>query len=158
MDLKKIKVWKLIISIVLPFLAAAIGSVFTSSSVSTWYVELNRPVFNPPDWVFGPVWTLLYLMMGISLYLVWTSRSKHQEFAFIAFGAQLFLNALWSILFFGLKMPLLAFIEIVLLWIAIIATIFYFYRVKRSAAYMLVPYLLWVSFAAVLNLSIALLN
>jgi tryptophan-rich sensory protein len=156
--MKKINAWKLIISIALPFLAAAIGSVFTSSSVSTWYVELNKPVFNPPDWVFGPVWTLLYLMMGIAFYIVWTSRSKHQKFAFIAFGTQLFLNALWSILFFGLKMPLLAFIEIILLWIAIAATMFYFYKIKRSAAYLLVPYILWVSFAAVLNVSLAILN
>ncbi len=150
------KGWKLIISIIIPFLASIIGSLFTTSSVSTWYVELIKPSFNPPSWVFGPVWTTLYLLMGISLYLVWTTKFDRK--AFTVFGIQLFLNALWSVLFFGLRNPLLAFIEIILLWIAIIATIILFYRINKKAAYLLIPYILWVSFAAILNLSLYLLN
>ena len=101
------KTWKLIISILVPFLASAIGSLFTASSVSTWYPELQKPVFNPPSWVFGPVWTLLYLMMGIALYLVWAEKAKNKNPAFVLFGIQLSLNALWSVLFFGLQNPLL---------------------------------------------------
>ena len=140
----------------LPFLASAIGGFFTASSVSTWYVELVKPSFNPPSWIFGPVWTLLYLLMGISLYLVWIKKSDKN--AFILFGTQLVLNALWSILFFGLNAPLYAFIEIILLWGFIFATIFYFYKIDKVSAYLLLPYILWVSFAAILNLAIFILN
>ncbi|MBW2978365.1 tryptophan-rich sensory protein [Candidatus Woesearchaeota archaeon] len=150
------KIWKLVISLLLPFLASAVGGFFTSSSVSTWYVGLVKPSFNPPNWVFGPVWTVLYLFMGIALYLVWTK--KYDKKAFTAFGVQLSLNVLWSLFFFGMKLPLLAFIEIISLWIAILVTIMYFYRIKKASAYLLVPYLLWVSFAAVLNFFIFYLN
>lgn len=149
-------IWKLVTSIILPFIASAIGGLFTVSSVSTWYVELIKPSFNPPGWVFGPVWTILYLLMGISLYLVWTK--KFDKPAFTVFGVQLFLNTLWSILFFGLKNPLFAFIEIIFLWITILITIIYFYRINKTSAYLLIPYILWVSFAAVLNFAIFLLN
>ena len=150
------KIWKLTISILLPFLASVIGGLFTASSVSTWYVGLIKPSFNPPSWVFGPVWTILYLLMGVSLYLVWIK--KYDKFAFIVFGVQLFLNALWSIIFFGMKLPLFAFIEIILLWIVILVTIIYFYKLNRISAYLLIPYLLWVSFAAVLNFVLFILN
>ena len=150
------KIWKLIISILLPFLASAIGGLFTASSVSTWYLDLNKPFFNPPSWIFGPVWTLLYLLIGISLYLVWIK--KYDKTSFVFFGIQLVLNALWSILFFGLKMPLYAFIEIVLLWAAILITIVYFYIINKTSAYLLIPYILWVSFAAILNFAIFILN
>ena len=150
------KIWKLIISILIPFVASAIGGFFTSTSVSTWYVDLIKPSFNPPSWVFGPVWTILYLLMGIALYLVWIS--KYEKKAFIAFGVQMFLNALWSVLFFGLQNPLFAFIEIIFLWIAILITIVYFYRINKISAYLLIPYILWVSFAAVLNFFIFYLN
>ena len=152
------KIWKLIISLILPFLASAIGSLFTSTSVSTWYVDLVKPSFNPPSWVFGPVWTILFLLMGISLYLVWVEKSKNKKPAFVAFGIQLFLNALWSALFFGLQKPLVAFIEIIFLWTAILITIISFYRINKNAAYLLIPYILWVSFAAVLNLFLHILN
>ena len=152
------KIWKLIISILIPFLASAIGGFFTSTSVSTWYVDLIKPSFNPPSWVFGPVWTALYLLMGIALYLIWVEKSNIKKSAFIAFGAQMFLNALWSVLFFGLQKPLFAFVEIILLWAAILITIIYFYRINKNAAYFLIPYILWVSFAAVLNFSLYLLN
>ncbi|MBW2982139.1 tryptophan-rich sensory protein [Candidatus Woesearchaeota archaeon] len=150
------KIWKLIISILLPFLASVIGGFFTSQSVSTWYITLIKPSFNPPSWVFGPVWTILYLLMGISLYLVWIKR--YDKKAFTVFGIQLFLNALWSVLFFGLQNPLFAFIEIIFLWAAILITIIYFYRINKISAYLFIPYILWVSFAAVLNISIVLLN
>ncbi|MBW2980789.1 tryptophan-rich sensory protein [Candidatus Woesearchaeota archaeon] len=150
------KTWKLIISILIPFLASAIGGFFTANSVSTWYVSLNKPSFNPPNWVFGPVWTILYLMMGISLYLVWIKKADKK--AFIAFGVQMFLNALWSVLFFGMQMPFYALIEIVFLWVAILTTIFYFYRINKTSAYLLIPYILWVSFAAVLNFFLHVLN
>ncbi len=152
------KYLKLIISILIPFIASAIGGFFTSSSVGTWYTTINKPSFNLPSWVFGPVWTLLYLLMGIALYLVWVDKSKKKEKAYWAFGIQIFLNALWSILFFGLQNPLLAFIEIILLWAAILFTIIYFYRINKKTIYLLLPYILWVSFAAVLNFSIFVLN
>ncbi|MFH1439952.1 MAG: TspO/MBR family protein [Candidatus Woesearchaeota archaeon] len=150
------KIWKLVISLLLPFLASAIGGLFTASSVSTWYVELSKPSFNPPSWIFGPVWTILYLLMGISLYLVWIK--KYDKPAFIVFGVQLVLNALWSILFFGIKSPFFAFIEIILLWLAILITILYFYKINKISAYLLIPYMLWVTFAAVLNFAIFILN
>ncbi len=151
-------IWKLIISLALPFLASIIGGIFTAYSVSTWYVSLVKPSFNPPSWVFGPVWTILYLMMGIALYLVWKRKAKDKLPAYTFFGVQLFLNALWSVFFFGLRMPLLALIEIIFLWAAIIMTIVYFYRIDKKAAYLLIPYILWVSFAAVLNFFISYLN
>lgn len=150
------KIWKLIISLILPFLAMSIGGLFTASSVSVWYIELQKPGFNPPSWVFGPVWAILYLLMGISLYLIWID--KFNKPAFIAFGVQLFLNVLWSIIFFGMKLPLLAFIEIIILWAAILTTMIYFYRLNKISAYLLIPYLLWVSFATVLNFFIFYLN
>lgn len=149
-------IWKLVISISIPFLASAVGGFFTSTSVSTWYVDLAKPSFNPPSWVFGPVWTLLYLLIGISLYLVWIS--KYEKKAFIAFGVQMFLNVSWSVLFFGLQKPLFAFIEIIFLWISILATILFFYKINKKAAYLLVPYILWVGFAAVLNFYLFILN
>ncbi|MBW2984102.1 tryptophan-rich sensory protein [Candidatus Woesearchaeota archaeon] len=152
------KIWKLIISLILPFLASAIGSLFTSTSVSTWYVDLVKPSFNPPSWVFGPVWTILFLLMGIAFYLVWVEKSKNKKTAFLAFGVQLFLNALWSVLFFGLQKPLFAFIEIIFLWTVILITIIYFYRINKVSSYLLIPYLLWVSFAAVLNFFLYILN
>jgi len=150
------KIYKLIISLALPFLASAIGSLFTVTGISSWYSEIQKPFFNPPSWIFGPVWTLLYLLMGISLYLVWTKKSDKK--AFVVFGIQLALNALWSILFFGLQNPALAFFEILLLWIAILVTITTFYKIRKSAGYLLIPYLAWVTFASVLNYSIWILN
>lgn len=147
---------KLVISIIIPFIASAIGSLFTVSSIDSWYSSLVTPSFNPPNWIFGPVWTILYLLMGISLYLVWSK--KVDVIALSVFGTQLVLNTLWSILFFGLHLPLVAFIEIIILWIAILANIIVFYRTSKEAAYLLMPYLIWVSFAAVLNLAIVILN
>jgi translocator protein len=156
----KVNYWKLIVAIIVCQLAGFIGSFFTISSVSTWYLTLNKPFFNPPSWLFGPVWITLYLLMGISLYLVWNRgiNGKTSRIAITFFSIQLILNSLWSILFFGLKSPLYAFMEIIFLWAAILLTIIYFNRISKPASYLLIPYILWVSFAAVLNLSIFILN
>lgn len=151
------KIWKLTVSIAIPLLAGAIGSVFTAKSVSTWYATLAKPAINPPNWLFGPVWTALYIMMGIALYIVWEAKREKRK-AFTLFGTQLALNAFWSILFFGMRQPFYAFIEIIALWAAILMTIISFYKVKRTAAYLLLPYILWVSYAAVLNYFLFALN
>lgn len=149
--MKNIKLPRLIISFALPFLAGAIGSYFTFPSVTTWYAELAKPALSPPNFIFGPVWSTLYLLMGISLYLVWEKYLK-------LFVVHLVINAFWSIAFFGMQDPLLALIVIAVLWVIIVYMIFKFHKVNRWAAYLLVPYILWVSFAAYLNYSIFLLN
>jgi len=151
---------KLIAAVLIASAAGLIGSIFTSSSVSTWYTTLTKPWFNPPGWVFGPVWTVLYVLMGISAYLVWIKGfdNKEVKIALGVFGVQLVLNAVWSFLFFGLQSPFYALIEIGVLWIAITATMFVFYRINKTAMYLLIPYIVWVSFAAVLNYSIWILN
>jgi tryptophan-rich sensory protein len=131
-----------------------VGSFFTFNSVSTWYPTLEKPFFNPPSWIFGPVWTTLYFLMGISLFLVWGKKKTDLTW----FWAQLALNAFWSIVFFGMKSPGLAFLVIVLLWISIFLTIKSFYKINKNAAYLLYPYLAWVTFASILNLFIAILN
>ena len=149
--------FKLIISLIIPQLAAIIGGLFTTKSIPTWYATLIKPSFNPPNWLFGPVWTTLYLLMGISLYLVWNSQ-KDFKVALIIFGIQLGLNLLWSILFFGLHQPLWAFIEIIFLWIFIVLNIIFFYKISPVAGLIQIPYLLWVSFAALLNFFLWRLN
>lgn len=156
----KNKIIKFMISILICQLAGIIGSIFTSQSVGTWYLELQKPSFNPPNWIFAPVWIILYFLMGISLYLVWSegNKSKEAKSAYSIFGVQLFLNAIWSLLFFGLQSPFYAFLEIIFLWIAILFTIICFLKISKSAAYLLIPYILWVSFAAVLNFSLWVLN
>lgn len=150
---------KLIFAILISQLAGIIGSLFTITSTNSWYTTIIKPSFNPPNWIFGPVWTLLYLLMGTSLYLILTTKkSKNRKIGLYLFFTQLVLNTLWSILFFGLHSPLAAFIEIILLWISILLTIKYFYKVNKKASYLLIPYILWVTFAAILNLSIVIIN
>ena len=149
--------FKLIISLIIPQLAAIIGGLFTAKSIPTWYATLIKPSFNPPNWLFGPVWTILYLLMGVSLYLIWNSQ-KDFKVALIIFGIQLGLNLLWSILFFGLHQPLWAFIEIIFLWIFIVLNIIFFYKISPVAGLIQIPYLLWVSFAALLNFFLWRLN
>lgn len=158
--LSKVDYVKLVFSILLCNSTGFISSFFSFSAISTWYTTLTKPEFNPPNWIFGPVWTTLYILMGVSLYLVWNKGTKTPlaKIALTVFGIQLTLNAIWSILFFGLQSPLLAFIEIIFLWLAIFITIFFFHKISRTAAYLLIPYILWVSFAAVLNYNIFLLN
>ena len=135
------------------------GSWFTGS-VSNWYYELDKPFFNPPNWVFGPVWTALYILMGIAAFLVWQRGLSERavRIALIFFAVQLLLNSIWTPLFFGLKSPLIAFVDISLLWLAILLTMIAFNKVSKIAALLLLPYLLWVSFAAILNASIWMLN
>jgi len=151
---------KLVISIIICQLAGLIGAIFTSPNIPTWYASLTKPFFNPPSWVFAPVWTVLYTMIGISIYLIWQQRTSHNlaNKSIMIFVLQLILNSLWSIAFFGLKSPLLGLIVIVALWIAILATILMFREISKTAANLLIPYLLWVSFATILNFSILLLN
>ncbi|NYT00543.1 MAG: tryptophan-rich sensory protein [Methanocellales archaeon] len=158
MDIKNIT--KLVSSIVICQLAGVIGSFFTFPSITTWYAALEKPSFNPPNWLFSPVWITLFILMGISLYLVWSqgTKTKYVKIALTLFGIQLALNILWSLIFFGLKSPFFAFIEIVILWVAILATIFKFSKISKTASYLLIPYILWVSFAAVLNFSIWVIN
>ena len=174
---------RLVISLALPQLAGFIGSLFTAPAIVAWYAGLEKPSFNPPNWIFGPVWTILFLLMGISFYLVWSKNftadqsqkvskikawnswsqklwdgSWQKENVILIFALQLVLNILWSVIFFGLRQPGLAFFELLMLWFAILYTIINFYRISKPASYLLIPYILWVSFAGFLNLSIWLLN
>ncbi|MFA6307731.1 MAG: TspO/MBR family protein [Patescibacteria group bacterium] len=156
----KVKPIKLSAAILMSLAAGAIGSAFTFTGIDSWYQYLNKPSFNPPSWIFGPVWTTLYILMGIALYLIWQEGLKKAfvKNSFILFIVNLVLNSLWSITFFGLQNPALAFLVIVLLWITILVLIIRFYRINKLASYLLIPYLLWVSFASVLNFSIWQLN
>jgi len=152
--------WYLALSIILAQVAGLIGSLFTFSAIPTWYVTLNKPFFSPPNFVFGSVWTLLYTLMGISAYLIWRKvQFKKKARPFWQFYlAQLVLNSIWSILFFGLKSPGFALIEIIILWFLIYKTILSAKQIDSWARYLLYPYLAWVSFASVLNLAIVILN
>lgn len=154
----KIDFLKLISAIIICELAGVIGSVFTIPAISTWYVTINKPFFTPPNWLFSPVWVTLFFLMGISLYLVWVSKKRGRKTAIKIFGIQLALNVIWSVLFFGLRSPLLGFMEIIILWIAILFTVIRFHKISKNAAYLLLPYIIWVTVAAALNLSILLLN
>jgi translocator protein len=164
LTLKKVKLNKLIISITACLLVGFLSSFATRSSVNDWFLTLEKPFFNPPGWVFMPVWTLLYILMGYSFALIWSNNSKSAKSrliiknAMVIFGIQLALNALWSVLFFGLCNPFLALIEILLLWLFIFETIKAFNKINNFAAKLLLPYLAWVSFAAILNGSIWYLN
>ncbi|MFH1780239.1 MAG: TspO/MBR family protein [Candidatus Micrarchaeota archaeon] len=151
---------KLGICLALCFVAAAIGSVFTFESIPTWYAGLEKPFFNPPNWVFSPVWTLLYFLMAVSLYLVWSQglNTKNAKIGVVLFGLQLLLNAGWSIAFFGLHSPYFGLLVIIPLWASIIATIYFFNKVSTHSALLLAPYLSWVSFAMLLNYFIWTLN
>lgn len=151
---------KLIIALIIPQVVAASGAYFTVTGIGSWYQSLDKPSWNPPNWVFGPVWTTLYVLMGIALYLVWRSKAteKQKRWAITFWGIQLFLNFLWSFLFFGQEQILGALLEIIILWLFILLTIFAFARINKLAAWLLVPYISWVSFAAILNYTIWDLN
>ncbi len=156
---KVLKLIKLITSMALVFVAAAIGSAATLPNISTWYATIEKPFFSPPNWVFGPVWTLLYLLIGLSLYLVWVARYKKPKTPALAvFGLQLTLNILWSVVFFGLHAPWVGVAVIVLLLVSIAATIRLFWPISKASAYLLLPYAAWVGFATILNTAVALLN
>ncbi len=151
---------KLVIFVIMAEFAGIIGSIFTTPSISTWYVYLQKPPINPPNWIFAPVWTTLFLLMGVAAFLVWNKGLKRKEvkIALGVFIVQLILNIFWSIIFFGLHNPFYAFFEIIILWLAILWTIITFYKISKPAAFLLLPYILWVSFAAYLNYAIFILN
>lgn len=157
---KLILVFKLITAIAISELAGIIGSVFTIPSIAGWYAGIVKPYFNPPAWVFEPVWTTLFMLMGVSAFLIWKKGLDRRDvkIALGIFLGQLVLNTLWSIIFFSLHSPGVALIEIVFLWLSILATIVVFARISKTAAWLLSPYILWVSFAMYLNCSIWLLN
>lgn len=157
---ERINIFKLLVSVLFCQFVGAIGSIFTASSLENWYFLLRKPTFTPQSWVFFPAWTILYTLMGISLYLVWKKglQEKETKIGLFIFGIQLGLNVLWSSLFFGLRSPYYAFVEIILLWIAIFATILQFRKISKTASYLLFPYILWVSFAALLNYYLWILN
>lgn len=145
---------KFFLSILITESTGVLGSIATASSVKTWYVtDLVKSPLNPPSWIFAPVWTLLFFLMGVSLYLVWNKKNN-----LFWFWVQLILNTLWSFLFFGLRSPSLAFYEIIFLWVAILITIVKFWKINKTASALLWPYLAWVSFASILNYSIMILN
>mgnify|MGYP000214498459 CR=1 FL=1 len=149
---------KVLLFMFLCLLPGILGSMYTSTDTE-WYNSLQQPTFQPPGWVFGPVWTVLYIMMGISLYLVWKLPSSAlRTYALTFFGIQLVLNGLWTFLFFGAGSLLWSSVDILLLLASLSTTIYFFYQLSTTAAYLLVPYLLWVSFATVLNLTIYYLN
>ncbi|NMB82989.1 MAG: tryptophan-rich sensory protein [Ignavibacteria bacterium] len=150
---------KLIVSLLIPLSVGAVAGMFTSQAVPNWYASLNRPSFSPPNWVFGPVWTSLYILLGFSFFLVWKENpSKHRNLAIIVFAVQMFLNFAWSFIFFYFNMIGIALLEIILLWINIVFMIYLFYKIKPLAAYLNIPYLLWVSFATILNAGYYFLN
>lgn len=144
---------KLVLSIAICEGAGIIGSVFTFSAIPNWYITLNKPAFNPPNYLFGPVWTTLYFLMGISLYLIWEKRHSLR-----LFWIHLFFNASWSIVFFGLRNPLLGLINILILWVLIVLVLYKFWKIDKTAGLLMLPYLAWVSFATYLNYSIWILN
>jgi translocator protein len=150
----------LIGSIILCNLAGFLGALVTVTGSGSWYDSLMKPVVTPPSWVFGPVWTTLYVLMGISLYLVLMEWRKGTDvrIPLVLFGIQLVLNTLWSFLFFGLESPAIGLAGILLLWVFILATIISFIRITRTAAILLIPYLAWVSLASYLNYAIFILN
>ena len=155
------KITKILVVVVTCLVVGYFAGLVTQSAIKTWYPTLVKPSFNPPNWIFAPVWSMLYLMMGVAAGLVWSRIDSEIEVvkkALVFFAIQLALNALWSFLFFGLKNPMLAGIEIVILWLMIYETYTKFVKINKIAGYLLIPYLLWVSFATVLNGSIWWLN
>jgi len=157
--MNKRQILKLVVSILLPLGLGAIAGIFTAKAIPEWYATLNQPSFNPPNWIFGPVWTSLYILLGISFFLTWKQpATKERNRAISIFLIQLVLNFAWSFLFFYFHQIGLALIDIIVLWIFIITMLILFYRIKPLAAYINIPYLLWVTFASILNASYFVLN
>jgi translocator protein len=157
--MKTIDIVKLLVSLAVPLLAGFGSTVFTINSIPTWYASLNKPWFSPPNEVFAPVWTILYILMGVALFLIWRSpRNRTRDIGIALFVAQLALNVIWTFAFFGLQNTLYGLLSIIPLWILIAATIYQFYKVEKWASYLLVPYIAWVSIATALNASVYLLN
>ena len=157
--MKRINFSRLLLSVAITLIAGISGSFFTGPAVNTWYLVINKPSWNPPSWLFAPVWTSLFVMMGVALYLVWSTKmSQKVRQAIQIFAIQLILNVLWSVFFFGMGNFWLAFGEIIVLWLAIALTMVDFYKVNKTAGWLLLPYIMWVSFASYLNFTIAFLN
>ena len=137
-----------------------LGAMATQTSIGDWYLQLNKPSYNPPNWIFGPVWTLMYILMGIAAGIVWSKGFYHKwvKTALYHFGFQLLLNAFWSLLFFGLQEPLWALLDIIALFVLLLFTFKWFKIVNDLAAYLLIPYIIWVAFATLLNFEIWRLN
>ncbi len=156
----KIKLFRIGIAVVLCLLIGFLSSIATKTSIDTWYQTLNKPSFTPPNWLFGPVWAVLYIMMGVAAGIVWSKGFYHKwvKIALYHFGFQLLLNAAWSIFFFGLQNPLIALLDIIALFILLFFTIRWFKVVNKTAAYLLIPYIAWVAFATALNFGIWRLN
>ncbi len=150
----------LIVAIVIPLVIGGLGGAATAPAIPSWYQGLTKPAWNPPNWVFGPVWTLLYILMGVAAWLVWRRGwgNPQVQVALAIFGVQLLLNLFWSLIFFGLRSPGWAVLEIVVLWGFILATAIQFYRLESVAGLLLIPYQLWVTFAAALNAAVWQLN
>lgn len=160
MSLKGKEIPLLALFVLACLLVGGISGFLTSGEVNNWYPNLNKPLWNPPNWLFGPVWTILYVLMGIAAFLVYREGFEKREvkFALGIFSIQLALNFFWSIIFFSYKNLFASFVEIIILWVAILATIISFYPISRSAAFIMLPYLLWVTFATLLNYSLWILN
>lgn len=156
----KRKIVQFIISLILCQGAGLIGTVFTVGAIQNWYVYLNKPGFSPPNWIFGPVWTVLYTLMAVALFAVWQTglNNRRTKIAFWIFIIHLGVNALWSILFFGLRNPAMALIDITMLWILVAVSMFLFYKIRKATLWLLLPYLVWVTFAIFLNFYIWKLN
>jgi tryptophan-rich sensory protein len=152
---------RILLCVVICLAVGYLSSITTQSSIKTWYPTIEKPIFNPPNWVFAPVWTLLFILMGIAAGRVWNQLETNKELVkkgLLFFGVQLALNALWSYLFFGFQNIFLALIEIILLWLVIYETYLIFKKIDKKASYLLLPYLAWVGFATILTASIFWLN
>lgn len=149
---------KLLLSLLIPQMAGLLGSLFTVSSIPVWYAGLNKPWFSPPNWIFAPAWLTLYFLMGISLYLNWVKKSKQSKYNVRLFFIHLFFNAIWSPIFFGARNPVLAFVVIIAILLSLLIMIVKFWKVNRVSAFLLIPYLIWISFATLLNYFIIILN
>jgi benzodiazapine receptor len=160
MNLQASDIVSLVVAVVIPLVVGGLGGAATAPAIPTWYEGLNKPPWNPPNWVFGPVWTALYILMGVAAWLVWRQGwdNPQVQVALTIFGVQLLLNLFWSLIFFGWRSPSWAALEIVVLWGFILATTALFYRVESVAGLLLIPYQLWVTFAAVLNVTVWQLN
>ncbi|MEI8004583.1 MAG: TspO/MBR family protein [Bacteroidota bacterium] len=157
--MKTMNIIRLLISLSLPLLIGAVSGFFTSNAIPVWYASLTSPAISPPNWIFGPVWTVLYILMGVSFYLIWCQpASKAKSWALAVYFIQLLLNFAWSFFFFYFKHIGLALMDIVILWLCIPVMISLFYRIKPAAAYINIPYFLWVSFATILNAAFFKLN
>lgn len=148
----------LAIAIIIPLLAGFIGSLYTTPNIAGWYANLSKPTFNPPNYLFGPVWTILFLLMGTASFVIYKQKTKLKTQALKLYFAQLILNTMWSVVFFGAQNPLGGFLVIVALWLEIAYTMDVFYKINKLSGYLFVPYFLWVSFAMILNFSIYILN